>query len=394
MMRFCLKTSLFVLLVAACAGASVNFNVTRVLGKSNLSDQALAGMINNALNLDNGQVVYNSALVKLYNDAAAGQEYAVVFLYQPDSYLVTVFRLNIRESKVVSVIPDYVEDDPAGREVCSTCPDPEVQVVIAYLDNPSYPGAKTHGVKAFVTCTTAHVKSVLLVGAKENKQTIKNYLACPKFKVWGRIGHGNTSMIQLCDGSSFTTSDINSLAANIKGRSFVFNSCLCHNSPFEPAMMNAGAYFYAAGDISLSGGKEGVFSAWVKKVVAENKALDLAMDEATTENNYPRAWGYSGKGTKPWKIDFSGTSISLAGNAPKPLGVFTVRVMPGQVYFSTGCDISIYNIFGQLMYRVAPENCGVWNMTSVSGQQVSSGTYTALYSNGTNAGAKTFTILK
>ncbi|MBN1984311.1 MAG: T9SS type A sorting domain-containing protein, partial [Chitinivibrionales bacterium] len=316
------------------------------------------------------------------------EQYWVSYLYQYGIYGFSCYRLDFANSKVVSIASDYVEDDPTDRDYVGTCPDPEVQVLLAHLVQSGLEGARVHTEKARNYLQAANIKVVMLVHSQETKTAVKNYLACPKLKVWGRIGHGSTSAIQLCGGGSWTSSDNSACKEQLKGKAVVFNSCQCHNSPFEPSMTGTGVMFYAAGDINLSGGKEGVFSDWVKLACVDKKGCDVAMNEAISKNSYPNAWGQSGNGAKPWLIDFGGNT-SIINNMIINKD-FSFVVNHNTIIFNNASSkIAIYNLAGQLINQISPEKTGV-----VSLNNQTAGTYMAVMNSGTATISKSFTIVK
>jgi hypothetical protein len=384
----------------AYSSAAITYNIRLKNGAQQVSEKAIELLIRDALNLDKSTIPYYRSTVNAYFFKDGAANYLVVYLYRLDCYSVSVYRLDLKDSQVVAITPDYIEES-TDKEPCGTCPDPTVEALFSYINDASFPGATVHGWKAYADALAAGVKSVILIGFAETKTAVTNYLTCPKLKVWGRIGHGSVNQIQLSDNSSsFTTSDISKLASYIKGKTFIFNSCHCHNPPFETAMLSAGAYFFAGGNIALSGGntnREVVYSEFFKKAIAGKMELTKAMDQAVAENNYPNAWGYSGAGPAPYYL-FAPTALS---NYPSvKTGDFSMRVTQGKIFFTvtTVSSESLFRVFnpiGMLVYRnsVSPES-NTWDLTTSGGQKIPAGHYIAVFTDGTNSIGKQFSIVK
>ena len=389
-----------VIFMCALALAGIRYDVIYKNDTPGMSEKAVEEIISSALSLNEESAPYFQATVEVYTKAGGDEDYFVVTLFRSDCYLATVYRLDYRDAEIVAVISDYVEENHE-EELCGTCPDPEVEVLISYIEDALFPGSIQHGWGTYQMALGEGLNTVLLIGHRETKSAVIDYLACPKLKVWGRIGHGTENSITFNDyQGKLTTSDLASLSGDINGKTFIFNSCLCHNPPFEPAMMDAGAYFFAGGDISLSGGKEGVFSSFFTKAIKQEMELTQAMDEAVSENNYPNAWGYSGDGSAPYYLEFGVTDVS---NTPSIVTAdFSILVTSDRVQFNTYRTspvsiLSIFNPFGRLIYQdILSSEARTWNMTTTNGRKVTDGKYIAVIKDraGTGSIEKTFTIIK
>lgn len=391
------KVLFVVTCLCAFSSAAITYEINYKRGVPSISDKKIEQMVSDALNLDKSTAPYYRSLVNVYARDSREDTYFVVYLYRSDSYTVTSFLLEVKDSRVVTVMTGYVEES-REEDVCGTCPDQTVEVLISYLEDALFPGAIQHGQKAYTDALAAGKKVALLIGIAETKSAVTNYLTCPKLRIWGRIGHGSTSTIQLNDRTNFTTSDISKNAQYINGKTFVFNSCLCHNDPFEPAMKSAGAYFFAAGDISLSGGREGVFSSFCKKAIAGKMELTQAMTQAVSENNYPNAWGYSGAGQAPYYLTFGQTGIS--NSALPAVNTVTIKATGDKVLFqfidpsSPVSQISIFNSLGMLVYRdMISTTQSSWDLTLTNRQKIATGNYIAVYTSQTGSVKKAFTVV-
>ncbi len=242
----------------------------------------------------------------------------MVYLFRSDIYLGLCYRLELDNAKVVAVIEDYVEETDHTVE-CYTCPDPDIVALFSTCIT-EFQSAKPAIEYAGQIAEGYGLKTKTLFYGDENPTTIKNYLSCPRLKIWGRVGHGNTQLIML-SGGSLTSTDFQNLGPYIRGRIMIFNSCLVHNNPFEPTMMSEGTYFFAGGDQNLKVVvSENVFKAFIRKAIQEEKELNQAFTEAEAEVGY-YAYGWSGDPSGPPHY-FAGTNalymdVSLPGNGAR-----------------------------------------------------------------------------
>ncbi len=314
-MSYYFKTCIFVLAaVVALFGADITYNVSYRNEAPRMSNTAIQQLVEGALDFELSENPYYKADVNVYTKLGGVSDYFVVYLFRSDIYLAVCYKVDIEQAKVVDVIKDYLEvDDREENEVCGTCPDEDVEAVFSAITE--FQSAIQGAENAYNTATGAGINSVILLGSQESLTAIKNYLDCPKLKMWGRIGHGTSTMLVLGDGSRFSTSTINSVASDMEGKSFVFNSCYVHNEPFQGYMIDAGVYFYAGGDISLSVGKsEKVFARFMEKAIAQKMEMKQSMEEAMDEINYS-GYGISGDDSgPPWY--FGGGALTLTVSVP------------------------------------------------------------------------------
>ncbi len=389
-MELCIKSILAAAILFVCASAEINYDIIYTDDAPRMSENTITEMVSYTLGLNEEHAPYFQATVKVYRG-----DYFVVTLFRSDCYEATVYRLDYKGNEIVRVTPDYVEES-REEELCGTCPNPEIEAVISYIEDALFPGAIQHGWGTYNMLIAEGIKSELVIGHRETKQTMLNWLACKNLKVWGRIGHGTTNGITFNDyQGKLTASELAGMADDIKGKTFIFNSCKCHNDPFEPAMMAAGAYFFAGGDISLSGGKEEVFSSFFNYAVKQQMELSKAMQQAT--KTYPNAWGWTGDGSSPYYLKFGVTDMS--NNPSSTTNGFTVLITSDRVFFNTPGEspiwtLSIFNPLGKLIYQ-SPE-ARVWHLITSHGQKVNEGTYIAVIKDqgGTESAEKAFTIVK
>lgn len=396
---------LFILICcSAAAGAAIKFMVIHKQHVPNISNDAVVQLVQGALCLDKTTVPYYRLTVNVFAGAGGEIEYCVVYLFRTDTYTAECCRLDVSGDRVIKITMDYDEpSNPSQEELCGTCPDPTVEALFSYIADGAFPGAFLYGNQAYSDAVAAGVKAVILHGLQETKQAVLNYLACPKLATWGRIGHGSKTNINLSDFSGSISSDeITKMADKIKGRVFIFNSCWCHNDPFEPAMRNAGVLFFAGGDVPLSGGttgKEIVYANFYKKAIAGKKELETAMKEAVIEGNYPNAWGYSGANPGPYYLKFGVTGINDMNTVMRP--TIKILVNTNAVAFNpengnnSFSKISIFSPNGRLMMtNTLSHGSFIWDLLGNAGSSTGKGTYLVVIGDGKSSLVKTFSIVK
>jgi len=394
---------IIVLFLITAATAAIKFTVNHKSNIPRITDDAVVHLVDGALNLNKSTVPYYRSTVNIYAIATGEIDHCVVYLFRSDTYTTECYRLDVSGDTVTKITLDYYEpEDTDEQELCGTCPDSTVEALFSYIAEGFFPGAFLYGNQAYNDAMAAGVKAVILHGVQETKQTVLNYLACPKLVTWGRIGHGMKTHINLSDNSgSISATEITQMADQIKDRVFVFNSCWCHNDPFESAMIGAGVRFFAGGDIALSGGntgKEAVFARFYKKAIAGKKELEESLQEAITETDYPNAWGWSGANPGPYYM-FSSTAIN-GMNAASPLS-FSIIVKPESVVFNTeginhsSSIISIFNPTGRLIQKnTVSQGSFSWDLTGSNGALVSNGPYIVIINDGTSSLKRIFSITK
>jgi hypothetical protein len=391
---------MFLMMVALCvfSTAEMRFIINYKDNTPKVDGKTVERITAEALNSYITASPHFQAVVTVHAKQTPDEQYWIVTLYRSDCYLVSDYRLDLKDLEVVAITPDCYEQEN-DKEVCGTCPDPTVEIVISYIEDALFPGAIQHGWGTWSMAQAAGLKAALVIGYNESKQTMLNYLACPKLTAWGRIGHGSKDAIQMNDYKGrISASELAGLSNVIKGKTLIFNSCLCHNDPFEPAMKAAGVYFFAAGDISLSGGKEGVFSSFFNKAIKNKMELEQAMKQAISDNNYPNAWGYSGANAGPYHLQFGITGIGA--NNVTIQDDFSLRMTSGGITFKTnaarkGAFLMIVNPAGKIIYQnLLSQRESVWELNITNGQPVAGGAYIAVVKNpsGTGLVTKSFIV--
>lgn len=376
--------SILILSLAILFSAEASIKYRFVYKQNEISHRQanFQNIVENALNLANKETLYYQAVVKVYASEQDFADYLVADLYRKDCYLVEPVRLDLIGDSVIAVTHDYIEKSEAEPIPCNTCPDPEVEFVISYIEDALFPGAIEHGWGTWAKMTTQWgIKAALVIGLNETKETMLSYLSCPKLVGWGRIGHGLKDAIQFNKWTQKLTADeVIQYKDLLKDKIFIFNSCLSHNDPFESAMMEAGVKFYAAGDISLSGKKEFVFSEFFINAIQKNMELFSAMQQAQV--NYPNAWGWSSP--KNGQLYFSLDMTPLDQNLSSNNGPFSIITHRNFVQFSGFkpnqlMEISIFDLSGRKIYNSSiNSNNFIWKMSTNEGNSIASGTYMAV----------------
>lgn len=386
-----MKTKIFLAAIFSLfltTSANIRFHFVYKQNEPIKLEQKFKEIVTSSFNLKDESTPYYKAVIKVYASEFDYADYLVVDLYRKDSYLIEVVRLDLKDNKVIAITNDYDEPEDTRQIPCGTCPDPEVEFVISYIEDALFPGAIEHGWGTWAKMTTQWgINAALVIGINETKQTMLNYLSCPKLVGWGRIGHGLKDKIQFNQWTEKLTADeVIQYKDILKGKIFIFNSCLSHNDPFESAMMEAGVKFFAAGDISLSGKKEFVFSEFFINAIQNEMELGAAMQKA--QLNYPNAWGWSSPSSGPlyFKLDITPLENIISQNK----NLFSLLINDESIQFSSNTNtqnmqISIYDLSGKEIYKkdiTGPSY--IWHKNTNSGNSIVPGAYIALIKNDQN----------
>lgn len=376
----------FIFFLFFSAHGSVEYHFVYKQNEISIRQEKLQKTVESALNLSDKETPYYRAVVAVYASEITYADYLVVDLYRKDSYLIEPVRLDLKGDSVIAITYDYYEVEEPDPIACYTCPDPEVEFVISYIEDALFPGAIEHGWGTWSKMTTQWgIKCALVIGLNENKQTMLNYLSCPKLVGWGRIGHGLRDCIKFNQWTEkLTAEEVVQYKDILKDKIFIFNSCLAHNDPFESAMMEAGVKFFGAGDISLSGKKEFVFSNFFTNAIQNNMELSAAMQQA--QLNYPNAWGWSSptSGSLYFNLDMT----PLEPITSKVSNTFSLITQEGQIKFSTPLsnkpgELAIYDLSGKKIFsNNLTEPTFLWNMKTTTGNTIAPGNYMAVIKNG------------
>lgn len=298
-MHMLLKCHVF--LCAVCitiAGAGLKHQIRYMTDtKPRLDNEMIWQKVNNSLKIDDHAGPYLKAGVNVYTQKTGAIDYCVVYLYRADVYLVSCYKLEFKDSRVVRVIEDYIEQQQDAG-VCYACPDQELEALFSTCITEVGTAREAIEYAAMITQRLG-MKTKVLLFTEETVANIKNYLQCPKLAIWGTVCHGNASIIQLDDGSISYTYFQGLGPSGLKDKTIIINSCLGHTAPFEPAMLSAGTYFFGGGDTELqSTFSENVFKAFIYKAVEQKMEMAQAFTKAEEEVNY-FGYGWSGDASGP-----------------------------------------------------------------------------------------------
>lgn len=291
-----------------------------------ISQEAIFELVTSSLNITPYGGQYSNSFLDVVTDEAGDLSYINVSLYIPNTFGYDFYRLNIENNRDVTVLKDYQEPvaPKDENEPCYECPDPEVEAIIACpIDErtlQNFPICMSNVIKAYNFCKEAGLKTVLLredgnwndgatADGKETQQTVGNYLSCPKFKVYGRIGHGTRGQIEISGKRQLNSSWFGQ--QKLTNQVMMWNSCIVHSEPMKSTLSGQGVIFFAAGDgVNLQAGpSEPVFSAFFRDAVVG----DMDMEKTMSKNKGRSKYGWTGTGPFPKTITL--TDVSVGGTS-------------------------------------------------------------------------------
>lgn len=187
-----------------------------------------------------------------YSDVGvtAHDDYYVVYLFEANSYTSECYRFQRQPDGNYTVINNYVDVPEDAQDVCGTCPDESIRIVVSGSFSDSNHVSRRYVKKAFNDLNDAHFKVKELGGSEENRTAILNWLSCKNLVLWGRIGHGSTTQISFAGGyagGSISPQDLSKI--DLTNKLLIINSCYVHNSSFtQAAITQAKGKFFCGGD--------------------------------------------------------------------------------------------------------------------------------------------------
>jgi len=364
-------------------------------------DATIRTLVSKALDPEHASIPIGSVRVHVYSKNNGKENYFHVTLFYSSAYGSKSYRLDIAHGKVVNIVEKYSEESDYDDGYCGECPDEKVQVLLSNIYAPAFPLAESKTTEVADACQKANIKVVRLRNKDESLKNVLDYLACPKLRIWGRIGHGSeTGEANLLSGEDFTVNTIQSNKALIKGKIFPFNSCYIGGNSFAQAMVDAEAMFICAGDnVEIwTGSSEPVWAAFSIDIITNKKELVEAFN--LHMKNAKDKWGYKTSGTGPFYVTWDNTGISAPG-ASTPSDIFSIMVNPNNIVLNLSSmkgasKLFIYTLTGELLYSqtsVTPQI--VWDMKNQQGGKIKNGMYIAIVNNSTQKAAKKkFSIIK
>ncbi|MBN1984315.1 MAG: T9SS type A sorting domain-containing protein [Chitinivibrionales bacterium] len=383
--------------------AELKLQITYKTDAFRLNDAAISHVVLNALKTELAQAAYSEGFVYVYSKQNGKEQYLVVNLLKPNTFGITSFRLDLYDSKVVLITPDYVEEEPLDPSVCSTCPDPELQVVVAYITDFASTPPEANRVKDALT--KAGIKFVLLKDSEESKTSILKYLACPKLIMWARVGHGAASGAIMFgykgQGGSLTTKDVTTAPFKdlIKGKYYPFNCCFVggNKNTFGKGMISSGAIWMCAGDdvTIYAGSSEPVWANFTIDVCTKSSEVIATFDKYMRPQTKDK-WRYQSQGSGPY-YPFQQQTALLTPSSSGANSFFSLSVTSNTVNFNQAQGtISIYGLTGKLIHEInSTTNQTAWDRTTTNNQSINAGMYIAVLTDKSkNKIKKPFTILK
>ena len=241
---------------------------------------------------------YHSVKVKVKRKKDGTPNHLITYMLRKDTYTADIVRVDVDENyQVKAFVDDYAdteeeEEDEEGNPGGATY---EQFDFVAATPVPEIPTAKTAVEKIHQMAVNAGLKSKMLLGPDASVANYKNYL---KSGIGGfvNIGHGNTSLIVLYDGT-LNASWFQALPGMPLAPAVVyFNSCKVFNNPLQPAIMKAGARTFIGGIVNLSiGPSEEVCKCFWDKVLLQGGNMGPALKDCEkTKYHTQGAHGISG----------------------------------------------------------------------------------------------------
>ncbi len=192
-----------------------------------------------------------------------GRGEAVLSMHNKDTYGIDFATIRFADGKVYDV--DYNEfprASVASKDFYPSCPDSTIETFWT------------------TECTTIQTATSVIstnnsaaqqrgyktkqgTGSGESLSNVQNHLSCSTLKLWGRVGHGYESGLQLYNHQNLTGFS----GISLSGKGIYANSCKAYNQPFQGKVTGAGAKMYISGISNLSiGPSENVFKCWWGKV--------------------------------------------------------------------------------------------------------------------------------
>ncbi len=269
-----------------------------------LDKNRLADVIRDRFGLVLGKTLYRAAEARMAPNTSAALQ-VVVYLLHKDSYDLDVVRITITPSyDITDVLQDYVEGDGEIQTYDDTygCPDETVDFVFGTKEV-GYPTAKAAVESVTATAKKAGYKVVQLLGSKASINAYKGWLTCKHLMGLGNVGHGTQSGI-LLSGGTLRTSYFEGLSSKaLACKALVFNSCLVHNDPLEPAIVSTGVSAFVGGNKKLVvGTSEDVFTCVFEDQFKNKGDMQATLKKCVSKVGYdPKGWGFSGNGPSIWK---------------------------------------------------------------------------------------------
>lgn len=265
--------------------------------------------------LPKSKAEYLRVNVKIKRKSDYAPDHIVAYLLRKDIYTAEVVRVNVdsnyqvkditfdyedsedAEDEEIPTEEEFVEEDEEGELLeeedafgaAEYTGEEEYEYAfdfIAATPVPEISSAKAAVEKLHQLATQAGLRSKMLLGAEATVANYKQYLTSG-LKGFVNIGHGNTSLIVLYDGT-LNASWFNGLSSKPLRPSVVyFNSCKVFNDPLKSAVMKAGARTFIGGIVNLLiGPSEEVCKCFWSKILTSSAHMKAALTKCE-KDKYP-----------------------------------------------------------------------------------------------------------
>jgi hypothetical protein len=298
---------------------------------------------------------YHSVNVKVKRQADGTPHYMVAYMLRKDTYTADVVRVEVNKNyQVQGYQDDYSDTDE--EEATEGAEDEgesyEIYDFVAATPVPEIASAKACVEAVHALATSAGLKSKLLLGAEASVANYKHYLASG-LKGFVNVGHGNTSLIVLSDGSLNASwfQGVSGLA--LSPAVIYFNSCQVFNNPLQPAMMAAGARTFIGGIVNLGiGTSEEVCKCFWTKILTLNAAMGPALKDCE-KAKYPTVGAHGIAG------DLGGFNFVTSGIDKYKVVLYGQDALGGDLVAFIHCFLGGKNVMTCEFYRdgsALPEN--------------------------------------
>lgn len=216
----------------------------KAINKITMNDDQVKDLVVSTLGLNLYDGKYSDVGVTAHDD------HYVVYLFEANTYNSECFRFQRQPDGNYIVIKNYTDVPEDAQEVCGTCPDESIRILVSGSFSDSNHVSRKYVKKAYTDLNNAGFKVKELGGSEENRTSVLNWLSCKNLILWGRIGHGAQTQISFAGsyaGGSITPSDLGKL--DLTNKLLVINSCQVHNANFiGPVIDQAHGKFFSGGD--------------------------------------------------------------------------------------------------------------------------------------------------
>ncbi|MCP3941877.1 MAG: hypothetical protein GY710_10390 [Desulfobacteraceae bacterium] len=309
-------TLFFVLSLSSIAWADVPINIfpTHYQYAKAIDDNKIESIITDNLKLSEN--LHYKVNVKIIYKPSGDPDHLIVYILSNHTYLFETTRIDINDAyQVISIETKYLETEAdysqGDVEVYASCPDKSVEMVFSTCETGIQTAVAGINFAAGVAEDAGYNVEVLL-GNAENRSAILNWLECDDLVYFGRIGHGSTTGIMVSNGTLSYNDFRNMPLDTLNSKVLYFNSCQVHNSPLQPAILNAGAQKYIGGiDNLYIGSSEEVFKCVATDAIQNHEPLTSTLaDCEKTHYPYTGAHGISGNGSDYVDVGDDGLSLN------------------------------------------------------------------------------------